>query len=277
MSITTYCYCWLIVRADGARFAFTDHDKTLSFDGDDYLPVDGVLTTQIKTSLGLEIDELEVEGALSDDLMTENDLVAGLFDEASVTILMADWRDVIDRKILISGNLGSVVLTDIGFVTEFNSLANKLSKTQSSVYQRTCDADLGDSRCGIDLSNPLYRTTATILTASELLVEVDDLSAFSNGWFVLGEIVTPSGAKYGIRGQTGTTLELWEVPFPALSVSDVLTITAGCKKDRVDACKGKFDNVINFQGHGVFMPGQDALTDYPVRGEKDYDGGSLFK
>jgi hypothetical protein len=30
---TTLSWCWRITRADGVTFGFTDHDRTLSFDG----------------------------------------------------------------------------------------------------------------------------------------------------------------------------------------------------------------------------------------------------
>ena len=30
---TTLAWCWRITRADGVTFGFTDHDRTLAFDG----------------------------------------------------------------------------------------------------------------------------------------------------------------------------------------------------------------------------------------------------
>ena len=35
---TTLAWCWRIMRADGVTFGFTDHDRTLSFDGTDFEP-----------------------------------------------------------------------------------------------------------------------------------------------------------------------------------------------------------------------------------------------
>lgn len=272
---TSFCYCWAITRLDGTKFGFTDHDKKLSFDDFDFVPVDGVLTTQISTSLDLEVDDVDIEGVLDDDDLTEDDLRAGLFDNATVTIYIADWQDVTDRRILVTGNLGNVITSDYGFSADFKSLSDKLARITGLVYQRTCDADLGDTRCGVDVTDPIYRINATVTSAGELSVELDDLSAYDNGWFVLGELVAADGSKYGIRAHTNNRLELWEVPFPALSVNDVVRVTAGCKKGQT-ACADKFQNIINFRGYALFMPGQDALTDYPVRGETDYNGGSLF-
>ena len=33
---TTLAWCWRITRSDGITFGFTDHDRTLSFDGTDF-------------------------------------------------------------------------------------------------------------------------------------------------------------------------------------------------------------------------------------------------
>ena len=33
---TTLAWCWRISRADGVTFGFTDHDRTLTFDGTDF-------------------------------------------------------------------------------------------------------------------------------------------------------------------------------------------------------------------------------------------------
>lgn len=272
---TTLCYCWSILREDGVRVGFTDHDNELSIDGEVFIPVDGVLTTQIKMSLNLDVDDLEVEGAISDDSLSEVDLETGVYDDATVVIMLVNWMDVSDKKVLVTGRLGSIVTSDYGFTTDFNSLANRLNKVQGRVFQRTCDAELGDATCGIDLTSPLYRTTAVVTEAGELSVVLDDLTAYERDWFVLGEFVSASGHKYGVRGQTDNRIELWEAPFPALTVGETITLTAGCKKSTI-SCKDKFNNIMNYQGFALFMPGQDALTDYPVRGEQNYDGGSLF-
>jgi len=39
---TTLAWCWRIARADGTSFGFTDHDRTLSFDGTEFEPESGL-------------------------------------------------------------------------------------------------------------------------------------------------------------------------------------------------------------------------------------------
>uniref|UniRef100_UPI000E0CE318 baseplate hub domain-containing protein n=1 Tax=Alkalilacustris brevis TaxID=2026338 RepID=UPI000E0CE318 len=39
---TTLAWCWRITRADGVSFGFTDHDRTLAFDGTEFEPESGL-------------------------------------------------------------------------------------------------------------------------------------------------------------------------------------------------------------------------------------------
>jgi hypothetical protein len=46
---TTLAWCWRIIRADGVIFGFTDHDRTLSFDGTDFEPESGLTAPYLDT------------------------------------------------------------------------------------------------------------------------------------------------------------------------------------------------------------------------------------
>lgn len=48
---TTLAWCWRISRADGASFGFTDHDRTLSFDGTDFEPESGLTASEAATQV----------------------------------------------------------------------------------------------------------------------------------------------------------------------------------------------------------------------------------
>ncbi|HHK74211.1 MAG TPA: DUF2163 domain-containing protein, partial [Rhizobiales bacterium] len=83
---TTLCRCWKLVRADEVLLGFTDHDDDLVFDGITYRAASGFTASSIDQSLGLNVDGLEVQGALVDDALNEDDLAAGLFDNARITV-----------------------------------------------------------------------------------------------------------------------------------------------------------------------------------------------
>ena len=42
----------------------------------------------------MNVDNLDVEGALKSDRLNENDLAAALYDDAAVEIFRVNWQDV---------------------------------------------------------------------------------------------------------------------------------------------------------------------------------------
>src|SRR5437879_3349964 len=90
---TTLAWCWRLTRADGARLGFTDHDRDLAFDGTTFEAASGFTATDIKDAVGLSVDNLEVESALSSDSLNEDDLAAGLFDAGAIEIWRVNWAD----------------------------------------------------------------------------------------------------------------------------------------------------------------------------------------
>ena len=272
---TCFCYCWVVRSRDGTVLALTDHDQNVTVDGVECLATTGMVTSQLTQSLGLDADDVEVRGVIDDDILTSEALRSGIYDNARVTIYIVDWTDPTDFYIAATGTFGNAVETDSGgFMTEFRSMTYALGQTVGRSYQRTCDAKLGDSRCGVDLSDPQYTTTATVISASQGRVIVDSLP-YGSGWFSLGKLTGPAGQEIGIREQVGTTIALWGILEVPLVAGDTVTLVAGCKQD-VTTCRSKFDNVVSFRGF-PFIPGNDALTSYPVRGKGDYDGGSIFE
>ncbi len=62
---TTLCWCWRLTRRDGVRQGFTDHDRALVFDGTTFEAATGFTASEIRDSVGLSVDNLEVESALA--------------------------------------------------------------------------------------------------------------------------------------------------------------------------------------------------------------------
>jgi uncharacterized phage protein (TIGR02218 family) len=138
------------------------------------------------------------------------------------------------------------------------------------LFQYGCDADLGDPRCGIDLSASAYRGTGTILTAhSARHFTVDGLAAFADGWFTRGLFTFTSGANAGRASEikrhavvgAAVTIELWQPLGDPPDPGDTFIVTAGCDK-LVATCAAKFANVVNYRGF-PHMPGNDFLASYP--------------
>ena len=85
---TTLCYCWRLTLASGERLGFTDHDKAVSFDGTVFEAQAGFSASEIESSIGLSVDNLEAQGALSSARLAASRLQAGDFDNATKLSLM---------------------------------------------------------------------------------------------------------------------------------------------------------------------------------------------
>lgn len=271
---TTLAYCWVIERHDGVTIGVTDHDEDVTVDGVSCSSSTGMVTTKYEQSLGLVSDDLEIEGVIDDDQITVEDMRAGKFDDATVKLYLVNWVNPTEFLHMATGKFGQMIEGDGGaFSVEFLSRSHDLSQPVGRTYQRTCDTKLGSEACGVDLTSAAYRTTTTVQATSGSTVTVLSLSGYDDGWFTLGSVLV-NGETIGIRRHEGEELELWREPSVTITAGDTIVVTAGCRQD-ADTCRTKFNNIINFQGFHL-MPGNDRLTDYPVRGQDEYDGGSLF-
>ena len=280
---TKMCYCWRVTRNDGLIQGFTDHDNDLIFGGVTYEASSGFTATQFASNMGLAVDNLEVEGALSSDSINEDDLAAGYYDNAKIVVYWVNWSDVAQRHIVSRGFIGEVKRAGVTFKAELRSLSNALQQKTGRRYQRYCNAVVGDARCGLDLTSPVYRGSGTVsLAFSNRAFTAAGLGSFSDDWFTAGMVNWLTGTNAGQSMEVklhdfthGTvSIELWQaMPFE-IEVGDTFTITAGCKQDAT-TCNSKFNNIANFRGFNL-IPGPDMLLFYPKQGDDNLDGGSLF-
>jgi uncharacterized phage protein (TIGR02218 family) len=279
---TTLCWCWKVTRGDGAVQGFTDHDATVTFDSVDYGAVSGFTASEVDSTLGLAIDNLTVIGALSSDTLNEDDLAAGLYDNAAIEIWRVNWASPDQRVLMRAGNLGEVTRGKTAFSAELRGLAAQLNQAVGRVFGFSCDADLGDARCTIDLTNPTFNGAGTVASASDnRRFMVSGLGAFADSWFAGGKLAWTGGANSGRAmeikrhsvASLGVTIELWQSMSESVAPGDSFTITAGCDK-QFSTCKAKFANQVNFRGF-PYMIGNDAVISYPTQSVK-LDGSSRY-
>lgn len=274
--VTTVCNAWAVTRADGVTLGFTDHDRDLAFDGLVFRAGTGLSARVLQAGTGLSVDNSEALGALSDAAITEDDFAAGLYDGARVTSWRVNWADVTAREVQFAGTIGDITRAAGGFRAELRGLAEALGRATGRIYQPGCAATLGDARCGVDLTAPAYRSTATVTgrdAAGRLMVE--GAGGFPDGWFSAGQLLPPGGTRAGfikddrlVGGQR--QIELWSGA--AQIAAGPVTLIAGCDK-RAATCRAKFANFLNFRGF-PHIPGEDWLASYPVAGGT-HDGGKL--
>ncbi|TPE50718.1 DUF2163 domain-containing protein [Amaricoccus solimangrovi] len=276
---TSLCRCWLARRADGRAFGFTDHDDDLSFEGQMFRAGSGMDASALKSATGLSVDNLSVIGALTDAGVTEADIGAGRFDGAEVLHWLVNWRAPEQRILVFRGTFGEISRKDGGFEVELRGPAEALNLPVGRNLLRRCDATLGDTRCGVDVSDAAHSAVARVRNAKGARVSLAELGHFEAAWFTGGRVVWRSGANVGLEGRVkvdaveagGRLLVLWQEPAFTPEPGDEAVVIAGC--DGLAAtCRAKFGNFLNFRGF-PHIPGEDWVTAYPREGEV-HDGGS---
>lgn len=266
---TTLSWCWRISRSDGVALGFTDHDRALAFDGTEFEPESGFAASEIRAGSDLAVDAQDATGVLTSDRITETDILDGRWDNAAVELWRVNWADTSQRVLLRRGAVGQIRRGRMAFVAEVRSLAYVLGQTVGRTFQAECDAALGDTRCGIDLENAIYKGTGLVTDVlRDRAFMATGLSGFDAGWFASGTITWTNGANAGritellAHGLTDAiaTLTLLEAPVRAIAESDSFVARAGCDK-RLATCSAKFANVANFRGFPN-IPGQDAVLRY---------------
>ena len=151
---TTLAWCWRLERRDGLVLGFTDHDQALSVADEVYSPSQGLEAQSLRT--GESPSQGGVLGLINSDDITAADIEAGLWDGAGVRILRVNWQNPADYIQTFVGELGEIQHGAMSFEAEVLGLTHRLNRRIGRVFARSCDANLGDERCGVDLNDPRY-------------------------------------------------------------------------------------------------------------------------
>ncbi|MCC5980358.1 MAG: DUF2163 domain-containing protein [Oceanicaulis sp.] len=276
--VTTLCWCWLVTRNDGAVLGFTDHDRALEVVGVTCEPQSGFASGPVRSETGAPARGAAF-GALHSDAIQAADIANGLYDGAEVRVMRVNWQSPDQAVTVFTGEIGEIRRAGAAFEAELTGLSARLNRRIGRVFARTCDAELGDHRCTVDLDTPAFTGTGVVVEAlADGIITASGLSGFAPGWFGEGQLVWTCGANedarsrvraHGLAGDLAR-LELVRAPFHSPKAGDAFTVTAGCDGQAL-TCRTKFSNFINFRGC-PHLPGNDVLVRHagsePVR-----DGG----
>ncbi len=261
---TSLATCWKVTRKDGVVFGFTDFDQTLLIDGVSYEARTGYTRTAIQTISDLSVDNLDIESAFDSEAITAQDLRDGIWDNAEVLIFLVNWTALSQGKIILKrGMIGQVELKDALYRAELRGLTQLFSQNIGELYTADCRADLGDTRCGVNLE---ALTASGVVTASDNRYGFTDNSRTEEDDYWKGGLITwISGANAGrrmeIRAFASGTFTLF-LPMPSeIAVGDAYTARPGCNKT-FETCCSRYGNGINFRGE-PYVPGTDAVLSYP--------------
>jgi uncharacterized phage protein (TIGR02218 family) len=262
--VTTLCTCWKITRDDGAVYGYTNHTADLNISSVLYKAASGFTASHIETSSQLNVDNLELTGALISAEITEADVTAGLWDFADVEIFQVNYTDLSQGTLkLRKGNLGELRTAGNMFVAELRGMLQKIQQNIAWTYEVACNADVFDARCGLSAASFSASSSVTAITSNSVFNAVS-LAAQPTGYYAGGLLTWTSGLNDGLRMEvkaftTGTGLIELFLPMPFdIGGGDTFDIQAGCDKS-VATCLSKFNNVINFRGF-PYIPGNDKIS-----------------
>ena len=273
--LTQRCQCWKITRADGVVMAFTSLDRAIVFQGVTYGPCDSLSASASEMfSTPGQAGNLELQGIISDDAITEADLFGGVYDNAEIEVWLVPWDatngDTPFR--LATGVAGNLSQGDLGFTMEVLTPGARLSQQALvEVYAPSCRFELGDARCTVNLAGLTVTGTVDSVGAEDAGLQatrrafVDAARVEADGYFDNGVITWTSGANAGAKSEVkhfaGGQFTLWSPMLYPIAAGDQYSLVPGCDKTAA-TCKAKFSNYDNFGGFPD-VPGQDEITKTP--------------
>mgnify|MGYP006424588635 CR=1 FL=1 len=262
-----------ITRADGVVLRYTDHDRPLEYEGETFVTA-LFDASAVEASSGFSNDNLELEGALSDEAIKEEDIRAGLYRGADVRIIIVDWLYPFAGPFRVEKyQIETTRWTGEVFAATLIGATERLNRRAGNAIKRDCNAILGDSRCSVDIE--AHRKTGAITAINDAFRDFETDLTDADDLYALGEMVFTSGANKDVvrdvkkykqaSGQLTTQIRFVN----AASVGDTFTVIPGCRKVLED-CKGTSgsggkpwpDNRENFRGFPD-LPGTQILIKSP--------------
>lgn len=286
LEVTTLCTCWELVRLDGVTRRWTDHDEAVTVGSNVYESASsgGFDAAAIESSLGMEVANTEMVGFIGTGL-DRNDLDAGLYDGARLTVMRVNWADPTMAAITMrSGTLGEVtVASDNMYKVELRGLQQPFTQIVGENYSPECRANFCDARCGLNIAD--YTASAQVLAVTSRKVfmlatvagAVDPVSTLVTakpipaGQWNYGVVKFTTGANAGKTIEIKTITSAPDTSTPptmylqvelkfavpnVIAAGDTLEVVAGCDH-HFETCKA-YNNAVNFRGE-PHVPGQNAV------------------
>lgn len=238
--------------------------------------------SRLQATNGLKPDNLEVMTNLG-GLFTAASLRSRKWLGARVEYRVMNYRDFsmghAERRV---GFLGKTDLGKFAAKPELESLSQKLTEPVGFTFEEDCDViELGDSRCGFDLTGNTadgYRAriqahVTSVLNRQQFTVAFDQtikpadagVTTAPDDFYHRGKFKFTSGNNNGFEGQIlaneGNQLTLYLPVFYNISVGNTLELTVGCDR-KIATCRDRFANAANNRSF-FCLPGRTRLLKLP--------------
>jgi uncharacterized phage protein (TIGR02218 family) len=255
---------WRIERRDGVTLGFTGHDRDLWFDDLLHHAAPGMVPSALRRSADFSSDSAEVEGALTHDGISPEDLALGRFDGARVAIGVVDWESLAN-EVLYRGEIGEVSEEASSFNAELRSAKKLLDVDPVPRTSPTCRALFCGPGC--TLSAARFTHEAEVEAIDRSANSATFSSSLSSGSMTGGTVRWIDGPQAGItmyvNHETADALTLNRALDAGLQPGMRALLREGCDHT-LQTCRARFANSVNFQGE-PFVPGNDLLARYPAR------------
>ena len=272
---TMLCKTWKIVAKDETEYKTTDYDQDLEMGIDDrFSAVNSLKGFATSFSNNFEIDNTETEGIFKINWIDEEDVIAGKFEDAKISINLVDWYNQTVFKNLFNGYIGNQTVSyskngGREFKFEGLSLIRDLSKNNSNVTSSRCRhkfLEQGYGKCDRDFTvetspssgSVRVRTILSGVTNNTTIqagTPSDNFAGYNFGT-VLFETGKLKGVEIFIADASGTTINLMFGMKVLPEIGDQVLITRNCDKS-IQACQS-YGNTENFGGFPR-MPGFDGV------------------
>jgi len=270
---TTFAILVKITRPDGLIYGFTTHDRSLTYP----LTSLGIVynsgqesqdLTDLTHSSDLEVDDATASGLINNTI-EEEEIEAGLWSGSKINVYRVNWNNLAQgHEVLGAGELGEVKFDSHKYSVEFMSRLHKLGRIITRHYLPTCDADLGNARCKVNIE-PLAVTSAVTTATSNRIFTASGVASAAQ-YHTYGKLLWLTGLNAGrsmeVKEQlAGGVFELQLTMYYAITVGDTFKAYPGCNKLLrtglnlyLGDCKVKFSNAVNFRGFDL-VPGIDSM------------------
>lgn len=263
---TTFCLCWKVTTTGGTVKGFTNHVEDIEISGLTYKSNSGFTPTAAKYNAELAVDNHDVKFLLGFDGTEEADLIAGVYDFATIEVFFVDYTNISGSNTVpyVSGQIGEISIERTTAVTEIRGVTQYLQQQIVEEYSPSCRADLGDSRCKFNIASLTVTGTVSGVTDNRTFqTNTIGITANADDYYNHGLVTWTAGNNDGRKMEvkdfvksTGQ-IELYQAMPEAIQIGDTFTVYPGCDKS-ITTCRDKFNNVVNFRGE-PHVPGEDQL------------------
>lgn len=249
----TAAWCVRIECTNGTIVRLTSYPTDLTMSNAEVYKTDsGYQQTAFTSSSSFSPSSIDIEGVVAIAGISRDALASGVFDNSRVRVFRCDFfNPVEDYEPVAAGFLGKTTLEDDRYTIQGMSLIDALNQSTGKMYTAACSRTFGDAGCGISLAAVDVVGAVNVVTSYSV---IRDTSRTEDAdWFAAGTIQFTSGLNAGLKPleikayAADGTITTFDPFFYLPQVGDTFVMIPGCRK-RLEDCRDKWDNVINFFG-----------------------------